>query len=222
MPNPSIVQDKHNVNQAGGSSILPRLASNNNPLPLRPAASDPAVHATLLSSPEPPADPEVYKAALKLVRYIDRTQEAGSRHYRTRAGLLLLGLNDVIDAILVGELVWPMSLDHISDTQRCLTAPIVDSDHIEHPGPRAEALAYCADELRAVVDAWPEGYRQLHVQWSSSKSHGYGMASDTEQIVKDALNMASSVLPGSGVVRIRYDLQLGQVREVETPEVGDE
>lgn len=229
MSNPSIYLNQHKVKladlAAGGRFAHEQCATLSETMDLVvPGMNAPPIYTDLQATSGPPAaspDPEAedrYRAALELVRYIDRTQAAGSRHYRTQAGRLLPRLYDVIDAIIADDLIWPMSFDYISDIQRCLTAPIVDSGRIEHPGPKAEALAHFAEELRAVVDAPPEGYRQLHVQCSSSKSHGTGMAVDTAQIVECALSMAASILPVAGPYRIRYDLQLGQVREVEEVE----
>ncbi len=50
-------------------------------------------------------EPELaYQAALQLVRHIDQDLAQGRRHYRTRSGRLLVHLDQVVEAILRGEL----------------------------------------------------------------------------------------------------------------------
>lgn len=48
---------------------------------------------------------EAYYAALKLVERIDEDLTKGIRHYRTKAGQLLLTLDEVIRAILDNDLL---------------------------------------------------------------------------------------------------------------------
>ncbi len=126
MPNPNIVQDKHNVNpapKAGGSPSAPGEAQAT-PLSVNStvkteradltqsvspsAASDTALSA-LLSTPEPPAvllsedtKKAAYLYALGHTRDGDRHLVAGTRHYR-RAGLLLATVDGVVQAILDGS-----------------------------------------------------------------------------------------------------------------------
>lgn len=47
---------------------------------------------------------DTYQAALELVARIDEDLTRGVRHYRTKAGRLLTCLDEVIDAIIRGEL----------------------------------------------------------------------------------------------------------------------
>lgn len=52
-----------------------------------------------------------YKAALELVKRIDHELTYGLRHYRTKAGRLLLHLDEVIEAILGDDLLLEPELD---------------------------------------------------------------------------------------------------------------
>lgn len=123
MPNPSITQDKHNVNQAGGSPSAPQAqkAPNNGnspPLthaghitPASPAAASDSALSTLLSAPEPPAAPPLedteeirYPYALELVRRIDAELRAACWIFRRTDGQRLYALDEVVQAILDGAL----------------------------------------------------------------------------------------------------------------------
>ncbi|MFQ5612401.1 MAG: hypothetical protein ACE5H9_09735 [Anaerolineae bacterium] len=46
-----------------------------------------------------------YRAALELIQHIDHNLTHGLRHYRTKAGRLLLHLDEVIEAILRDDLL---------------------------------------------------------------------------------------------------------------------
>ncbi len=96
----------------------------------------------------------------------------------------------------------------VSHTQRALTAPVVVGGWIYHPGPKAEALEEFRRELWMILQGQEEGYRQLHVQYSGSKSTGTGMAADVDEIIKDALSMVKFKFPETGGGRIGYQLQL--------------
>jgi hypothetical protein len=45
-----------------------------------------------------------YELALTLVKAIDTHLKQGSRHYRNRSGRLLQSLDEVVNAILMGDL----------------------------------------------------------------------------------------------------------------------
>lgn len=51
-----------------------------------------------------PAEEATYRAALELVARIDEDLTRGVRHYRTKAGVLLVKLDEVIQAIIDGSL----------------------------------------------------------------------------------------------------------------------
>ena len=50
---------------------------------------------------------EAYQMALNLVRVIDEDLNKGLRHYRNPAGQLLTKLDEVINALLEGDLLLP-------------------------------------------------------------------------------------------------------------------
>ncbi len=48
----------------------------------------------------------VYEQALRLVKYIDRSLQLGTHHFRLKSGRLLRTLDEVVSAILRDDLVW--------------------------------------------------------------------------------------------------------------------
>jgi hypothetical protein len=61
----------------------------------------------LVVSPTASDREATYQAALKLVARIDEDLTRGIRHYRSKAGLLLTTLDEVIRAILNDDLLLP-------------------------------------------------------------------------------------------------------------------
>lgn len=96
----------------------------------------------------------------------------------------------------------------VSRIQHAVMAPIVARGSIYHPGPKVEALEEFRRELWMILQGQKEGYRQLHINYSGSKSHGTGMAADVDKIIEDALSMVRFKFPEEGGGRIGYVLQL--------------
>jgi len=112
-----------------------------------------------------------------------------------------------------------------SPTQYAIIARVVASGRLFHPGPKAEALAEFTRQLWMILRGQEEGFRQLHIQYSGSKSHGTGMEEDTDYIIKDALAMARVKMPERGRVCIGYQLQLSGPEAAppeSKPELGGE
>ncbi len=75
----------------------------------------PRVYPELVKAPTAAEREATYQAALKLVARIDEDLTRGIRHYRTKAGLLLTTLDEVVRAILDNDLLLPeeQSIDMI-------------------------------------------------------------------------------------------------------------
>jgi DNA-binding ferritin-like protein len=54
---------------------------------------------------------QAYRAALELVARIDEDLTRGVRHYRTKAGVLLSTLDEVVRAIIADDLLWPEEVE---------------------------------------------------------------------------------------------------------------
>ena len=67
----------------------------------------PRMYPELVKSPVTSEQDATYYAALELVARIDDDLTRGIRHYRTKAGLLLTTLDEVIQAILEDNLLTP-------------------------------------------------------------------------------------------------------------------
>jgi hypothetical protein len=70
-----------------------------------PESSDYYNYPTEPLKPTTAVDEATYRAALELVARIDEDLTRGVRHYRTRAGVLLTCLDEVVAAILSGNLL---------------------------------------------------------------------------------------------------------------------
>lgn len=68
----------------------------------------PTTYPTTRPYPKRITDQEAtYRAALELVARIDEDLTRGVRHYRTKAGILLVKLDEVVQAILDDKLMMP-------------------------------------------------------------------------------------------------------------------
>jgi hypothetical protein len=56
---------------------------------------------------KPTEQEAAYRAALELVARIDEDLTRGVRHYRTKAGCLLVKLDEIVRAIIDNDLLWP-------------------------------------------------------------------------------------------------------------------
>jgi hypothetical protein len=65
----------------------------------------PRVYPELVKTPAMSEREATYHAALKLVARIDDDLTRGTRHYRTKAGMLLTTLDEVVRAILTDDLL---------------------------------------------------------------------------------------------------------------------
>ncbi len=65
------------------------------------------VYPGLVKSPSAAEREATYNAALKLVAKIDEDLTRGIRHYRTKTGVLLTTLDEVVRAILDDDLMLP-------------------------------------------------------------------------------------------------------------------